>query len=95
MSEMIGDVDGLMVYDLILLDFSMPQMDGPATAKAIRELLAGKMLAQPYICCCSSYSEETFVDQAYTAGMDNFLTKPVNSTELNELCERLNLKYTD
>ena len=84
-----------MVYDLILLDFSMPQMDGPATAKAIRELLAGKVLAQPYICCCSAYNDETFVDQAYSAGMDYFLTKPVSSEQLSELYERLNLKETD
>ncbi len=32
-------------YELIFIDFSMPQMDGPTTAKAIRSLIVDSKVA--------------------------------------------------
>ena len=70
------------LYDLILLDYSMPHLDGPKTARLIRKMLAAKGLPQPYICCCTSYDEDSYCEVAYEAGMDKLMTKPVNSDKL-------------
>ena len=70
------------MYKVILLDYSMPVMDGLETAKEIRQLLQRHEAYQPYIACCSAYDEDNFKEEAYAAGMDDFFTKPVNANEL-------------
>ena len=49
------------MYKLILMDFSMPECDGPAATKRIRKYLTKKKCdKQPMICCCTAYSETEF-----------------------------------
>ena len=50
------------MYKTVLLDYSMPQMDGPTVATYISEILErNNMLHEkPYICCCSAYQEANF-----------------------------------
>ena len=71
------------MYKVILLDFSMPVMDGPTTAIQLRRLIATNGIEeQPYICCCSAYTEDNFIEEAYESGMDKYITKPVNANNL-------------
>ena len=74
------------MYKLILLDYSMPEMDGPQVAIAVRNLFKTSILVTeadtPYICCCTAYCEAAFKKQALSAWMDNFLTKPISYAEL-------------
>ena len=73
------------IYKVILLDFSMPVMDGPATAMELRRVIAESGIEeQPYICCCSAYTEDNFIEEAFEAGMDKYFTKPVNADLLLE-----------
>ena len=72
------------MYRIVFLDYSMPLMDGPQAARAMRALcqdLERDHLA-PYICCCTAYSEPTFRANAFLAGMDFFLSKPVTAEDL-------------
>ena len=78
------------MYSLILCDYSMPDMDGPATARAIRELLKDSLI-RPTICCCTAYALESFEQTALVAGMDKYLTKPITSEELTELLKSVKL----
>ena len=50
------------MYKLILLDYSMPDLDGPQVAKAIRAHFEdnGLLDLRPYICCVSAYTEASF-----------------------------------
>jgi CheY-like chemotaxis protein len=47
------------MYKLILLDFSMPDMNGPTVASIIRDLFDDSA-DEPFICCCTAYGDETF-----------------------------------
>ena len=60
-------------YQLILMDYSMPEMDGLETCAAIREMVAEFHKSrhgdqeevdlsekQPYICCLTAYSEDFY-----------------------------------
>ena len=76
------------MYKVIFLDYSMPEMDGPQTASELRQILDMAGLEVPYICCCTAYTEASFMKIALEAGMDHFLTKPI---ELNELTAILTL----
>ena len=77
------------MYKVILLDYSMPVMDGLETAKQIRQLLQRHEAYQPYIICCSAYDEDSFKEEAYAAGCDDFFTKPVNANELIDTVKAL------
>ena len=43
------------MYKLIILDYSMPEIDGPKTASAVRMYIDSKELQMPFICCCTAY----------------------------------------
>ena len=77
------------MYKLILLDFSMPDIDGPEVARQVRSFLREQSTCEddrlePVICCCTAYSEASFMRQALLAGMNKFLTKPISYEDLNE-----------
>lgn len=55
----------------------MPEKDGPQTAMEIRELCNAKGVAVPYICCATSYQEASFKRNAFEAGMNDFIAKPI------------------
>ena len=69
------------MYQVILLDYSMPDLDGPQVAQRIRQFYYDNPLLTedqvPYICCCTAYREANFKKKAMQAGMDKFLTKPI------------------
>ena len=80
------------MFQLILLDFSMPDLNGPEVAILIRKIVneAG-MLQQPYICCCTAYTDPSYGKRAIEAGMDSVMTKPIKSNELRQLLIEQNL----
>ena len=74
-------------WDVLVMDINMPGMDGMATARAIR---GG---AQPFagvpIIALTAHSDPVTVQAARDAGMDDFITKPVDVTLLYTLLCRL------
>lgn len=73
--------------DVVLMDCQMPEMDGFAAAKAIRENQGrGKRPKIIALTASSSFEER---QKCFSAGMDDFLTKPL---EKNKLIKTLN-KY--
>jgi len=62
-------------YQLILMDWKMPGMDGIETSEKIRAL--GKPAGVPVILMVSSYGREEIRTKAEEVDIDAFLTKPV------------------
>ena len=76
--------------DLILLDIHMPEMDGLAVAKAIRAGEAGDKAKALPIIALTAAAFESDRDNAKKAGMNGFLSKPINPAELAaELLDQL------
>jgi signal transduction histidine kinase len=65
--------------DCVLLDVRMPGMDGPETCRRLRALPGGKEV--PVLFLTASRDVDVF-EAALAAGGDDFLTKPVQTTEL-------------
>jgi CheY-like chemotaxis protein len=68
-------------FDLILMDIQMPVMDGLEAAKTIRQQL-GKDVT---IVGLSAHAFQEDVDKAKNAGMDAYLTKPIQIQELAQV----------
>jgi signal transduction histidine kinase/CheY-like chemotaxis protein len=70
-------------YDLILMDYHMPEMNGPDATKAIRaDLASGK---HPPIIALSASVFDWEQDRCREAGMDGFLAKPVRLSDLEDI----------
>jgi CheY-like chemotaxis protein len=66
--------------DLILMDLSMPILDGYTAVRYIRE---AKEISNVPIVACSAHDRER--PRALTVGFNEFVSKPVDLTELESL----------
>jgi CheY-like chemotaxis protein len=64
-------------YDLVLLDLSMPFMDGEETFRRLRELRSD----MPVVLCVG-FIEQEKLDRLLTAGLAGFLRKPLAPDEI-------------
>jgi signal transduction histidine kinase len=72
-------------WSAVLIDLQMPGLDGFETARLIREKLDGRRL--PIVAVTANAGAENRAAAA-TAGMDDFLAKPVRHDELRVCLER-------
>jgi len=67
-------------YELVLMDWRMPIMDGIETARKIKT--DPDLIKIPQILMVTAYGREEVMQRAKDAGLDGFLMKPVNSSVL-------------
>ena len=73
-------------YDVILMDIEMPDMDGVTAANKIREALDNR--PRPYIVALTANAQVSDRENYLKAGLDDYLSKPVDETELLECLVR-------
>ena len=69
-------------YDLVLMDWRMPGLDGIETTRRIRREL--HLTRVPAVLMVTAYGREEVVHEAEKAGIDGFLVKPVSEALLTE-----------
>lgn len=74
-------------FDLILMDVMMPEMDGLQATREIRRLEASSKRRTPIIALTAS-AMESDRKRCETAGMDDYLTKPISPQQIAEKVER-------
>jgi CheY-like chemotaxis protein len=67
------------------MDIEMPELDGLAAARRIRELEAERGLERTPIIALSAHALVGFSAECAAAGMDGYLAKPIRPDELFEL----------
>ena len=67
-------------YNLILVDWKMPEMDGVETTRTIRELIGHESA----IIILTAYRWDDILDEAVAAGVDSFLAKPLFASSVME-----------
>ncbi len=78
-------------FDLVIMDMEMPELDGLETTRKIREGGAGKQNRDIVIIGLSAHALTEFEEQAYLAGMNDYVSKPIKIRELPFILKR-NLK---
>jgi Response regulators consisting of a CheY-like receiver domain and a winged-helix DNA-binding domain len=73
--------------DVILMDLTMPHMDGFSAAKLIRKK-SGKLQTIPII-AVTAHQETDFRSDARASGFDAYVTKPIDINWLKELIDGL------
>jgi PAS domain S-box-containing protein len=70
-------------YDLVLMDISMPEMDGLEATRRIRAL-ADTYYAQVPIIAMTAHAMTGDRELSLSVGMNDHITKPINPTELRQ-----------
>ena len=80
------DAMGRQAYDVILMDVQMPEMGGlEATRRLIRNYSASK---RPWIVAMTAGATTEDQERCLEAGMDDFLSKPINAESFQEVIRR-------
>ena len=77
-------------YDVILMDIQMPDMDGLDATRRIRE--QKKLEKQPCIIAITAYALEGDREEFLNAGMNDYLSKPIQIEELKQALEKCSAK---
>jgi CheY-like chemotaxis protein len=72
-------------YNLVLMDWRMPEMDGLETTRQIRQRFGSESLAV----IMTAYTWDQIREEALEAGIDSFLAKPVFASAVIEEFERV------
>jgi len=72
-------------YNLVLLDWKMPEMDGIAVAKAIRK----RYDKETTVIILTSFNWDEIMEEAIHSGVDSFLAKPLFASNVLDEFERI------
>ncbi len=75
-------------YDVVLMDVQMPEMDGFQATAAIRALPDCRKARLPII-AMTAHALKGDAERCLKAGMDGYVSKPIQASEMVELLERL------
>jgi CheY-like chemotaxis protein len=90
-SEAVNGIEAVIAAEretpnIILMDLSLPIVDGLAATRRIRQL---PDLADVPIIAVSAHDTADFHAEALAAGCDAYITKPIDYTELEDLIDDL------
>ena len=74
------------IPDLLLLDASMPRMDGYEVCKILRSNNLTKNIPIVFL---SGFASQESIDKGFEAGVDKYITKPFSPAELFKVVDSL------
>jgi CheY-like chemotaxis protein len=93
-SNGIETIDSLerQIYDVVLMDVQMPEMDGLEATRQIRQMAT---ITQPHIIAMTANAMEDDRAICLAAGMDDYVSKPIRANELLEALSKARKKTND
>jgi CheY-like chemotaxis protein len=78
----------MIPYDLVLMDCQMPEMDGYEATGEIRNPRSKVLNHQIPVIAMTAHAMKGDREKCLETGMDDYLCKPVNPQELNDMLEK-------
>jgi CheY-like chemotaxis protein len=78
--------DPMGPFDAVIMDLMMPEMDGLSAARAIRDLPSSSQTSR--LIALTGHNSSDEISAAEKAGFDDFLSKPVDRSALEQCLER-------
>jgi PAS domain S-box-containing protein len=75
------------MYDVILMDVQMPEMDGMEATRYLRDSLPADQ--QPYVIALTAHALESDREHCLQAGMDDYLEKPLRIEDLVQKIQKI------
>lgn len=75
-------------YKLIIMDCSMPIMDGFDATKKLRDLMRDEVITYIPIVACTAFVQEKEKQKALQAGMDGHCTKPITVEKMKSVLQK-------
>ena len=76
-------------YRIVFMDINMPIMDGYAATTEIRKMLPKE---ETMVVAATAYPEKAVEERGDAAGMDDFLSKPLDPKKVAAILEKVGLK---
>ena len=76
-------------FDLVLMDCEMPHMDGYTATQKLRKWEKAQACQRTYVFGVSAHALPEYRERALAAGMDDFVTKPMQIASLNKVLEKV------
>lgn len=81
-------------FDLVLMDINMPQLDGYSATIAIRKQEEAKKIHTPIV-AMTAYALQGDREKCLAAGMDDYISKPINFPEVMKVIKKYINKVSD
>ncbi|WP_456373661.1 EAL domain-containing protein [Thiolapillus sp.] len=75
-------------YDMVLMDWHMPEMDGAAATQRIRQMEKAQGSVRTPVVALTADVQKGIREQCRIAGVDDYLSKPFSQTQLADLLAR-------
>ena len=75
-------------FDVILMDVSMPEMDGYEATQEIRKFETEQLHPRTPIICLTAHVMERDIEHAFEVGMDDYVSKPVSKDKIERCLAR-------
>ena len=75
-------------YALVLMDLNMPVMDGIQAMIQIRTMVKKGEIKEVKVCALTAFDSERIKEECKSAGMHDFLLKPVQKVEIIEVMRK-------
>jgi CheY-like chemotaxis protein len=82
--EILKTCDSDDLFDVILMDCQMPNLDGYQTTKAIRSAQVGEDFTSIAIIAMTANAMQGDKEKCLESGMSDYLSKPIDVDELNK-----------
>lgn len=82
-------------YDLVLMDYNMPVMDGVQSTIEIRKWENQNGRKPLKIVALTAHAVQHYIDECMSAGMDGYLAKPIDLKKLEGLIQEMFVVYQE